>query len=54
MSDKNKNKSVRNQLVCTPLLLSPIILCLWLSFNEKTCPPINYHGRKWYKEGLQG
>ena len=34
------------------------ILCLWLSFKEKTCPtPINYHGidgKKGYKEGLQG
>ena len=53
MSDKNK-KSVRNQLACTPLPLRAIILCLWLSFKDKTCPtPINYYRRKWYKEGLQ-
>ena len=49
---------MRNQPTCTPLLLSPIILCLWLNFKEKTCPtPINYHGidgKKGYKEGLQG
>ena len=46
---------MRNQPTCTPLLLSPIILCLWLNFKEKTCPtPINYHGRKGYKKGLQG
>ena len=57
MSDKKKKikKGVRNQPACTPLLLSPVILCLWLSFKEKPClTPINYHGRKGYKEGLQG
>ena len=35
LDKKIKIKSGRNRSACTPLLLSPIILCLWLSKKKK-------------------
>ena len=51
MSDKKMKKIKREKPTslysCTPLLLSPIIQCPWLTFKEKMCPTlVNYQGRK--------
>ena len=52
---KIKWKKPTSLYSCTPLLLSPIIQWLWLTFKEKMCPTLvnyqaekgkNYHSKK--------